>query len=156
MTPLFPSTHTVLSVRLQSPWSCQVYGCVCARPIVLLLSLYVLHLTSLCNFYVNGKNANDTWLSGDLMSFFWIIIPTTSYWLHSLFRVSALWLSPLSTDAPRENKASSRLCSPAVIGWDRPNLRYKYPTMDLYLVRVPLWREAQFCQRRWVRCVIPV
>lgn len=70
--------------------------------------------------------------------------------------VSALRLFPLNTDAPNQNKASSRPRSPTVIDWECPNLGYKYPTLDLYLVCVPLWRESQFCQRRWLNCVIPV
>lgn len=49
------------------------------------------------------------------------------------FKVAALWLSPLNTDAPSKNKASSRLCSPTVMGRDRPTLGYKYPRRWIYI-----------------------
>lgn len=45
--------------------------------------------------------------------------------------------SPLSTVAPNQNKASRRLRSPAVTGWERPNLGYKYAAASLYLAPAP-------------------
>lgn len=74
---------------------------------------------------------------------FQVLLETT---LRSYIWIFAVWLLSLSTVAPNQNKERWRLRSPAVIGWERPNLGYKYPVPSLYLVWVPLWREAQFSQ----------
>lgn len=152
----FPRTYTGLPIKGPNPWSCEVHSCVWR--VVLLHSPYMLRLIKSCVLYIFLKLRLKMIIPFSKFYMLFVNIPQIlSYISVSIvFLQSLLRGFPPSTDAPSENKASSRLCSPAVIAWERPNLGYKYPTLNLYLVWVRLWREAQFCQRRWVCCVILV
>lgn len=74
------------------------------------------------------------------LSWFYMLFLKIIPQLLSYISVSIVFLQSLlhgftpQHDAPSENKASSRLCSPTVIDWERPNLGYKYPKLNLYLV----------------------